>query len=287
MAQPKGKLIAIGGAEDRNSEESNKEDQKLNYFEDGILETIIKEIDGKPKLELITTASKEPEEVMNEYKKAFRELGITIGHLHLEEREQANDPKILERVSKSNCVFFSGGDQLRLCSLLGGTELLDLIKEKYLTEPFVIAGTSAGAAAMSNTIIASGDSERPFQKGEVKLSVGFGFIDNVIIDTHFNQRGRFGRLAQAIVTQPEVIGIGLGEDAGVIIEKGNRMKAIGSCSVVVIDGKEISFSNIANVKDDMPISIENIRVHVLAIKDQFHLDSREYRPVKYPEHEKD
>lgn len=287
MHYPKGYLIAIGGSEDKGEEEKVKKNQ-LNFFEEGILKQIValagKKV--KPKIELITTASSIPDEVALTYKKAFKKLGIEeVNHLKLTNRQEGDNPKILEKVAKANCVLFSGGDQLKLCSVLGGTDLIDLIRDKYENEHFVVAGTSAGAAAMSNTMIAGGDENRAFMKGEVELSLGFGLQQKIIIDTHFDARGRFGRLVQAIAAQPGAIGVGLDEDTGVIIEKGTRIKAIGSSSVVVIDGSYISHNNIADVKDGMPLSIANVHVHIMTNSDMFDITTREFTPIKFTLHE--
>ncbi|MBA2746766.1 MAG: cyanophycinase, partial [Flavisolibacter sp.] len=235
MQHPKGFLIAVGGAEDKGKEEEKERQNSLDFFKEGILHQIIQLIGKKtePKIEVITAASTIPDEVGQIYKKAFKKLGyIDIGHLKITSREEADSKKVLERLEKCNCILFSGGDQVRLCSLLGGTEFLNITRERYEKEHFVIAGTSAGAAAMSNTMICGGDESQAYLKGRVELSMGLGFLQEVIIDTHFDARGRFGRLVQAIASQPGAIGIGLDEDTGVIIEKGTRLKAIGSSSVV-------------------------------------------------------
>src|SRR5688572_30607188 len=239
MQYPKGYLIAIGGAEDKGSELERERQNSLDFFKQGILNHIV-ELAGKktdPKIEVITTASSIPDEVAQVYKKAFRKLGcIEIGHLKITKREDADSKKVLERLEKCNCILFSGGDQLRLCSVLGGTEFTDILHERFEKEHFVIAGTSAGAAAMSNSMICGGDETKAYLKGKVELSIGLGFLQEVIIDTHFDARGRFGRLVQAIAAQPGAVGIGLDEDTGVIIEKGTKMRARGSSSVVVVDG---------------------------------------------------
>lgn len=190
--------------------------------------------------------------------------------------------KVLERLEKCSCILFSGGDQLRLCSALGGTQFIKMVEEKYCDEHFVIAGTSAGAAAMSNTMICGGNENRAFLKGEVELNIGFGFLQNVIIDTHFDARGRFGRLVQAIAAQPGAIGIGLDEDTGIVVEKGCRIRAIGASSVVVVDGSHVVCNNIASIKTGMPLSVSNISVHVMCQADVFDLTSREFAPAKIP-----
>lgn len=205
--------------------------------------------------------------------------------MKISSREDAEDPKVLERLERANCVLFSGGDQLRLCSVLGGTQFLNRIKERYQQDYFVIAGTSAGAAAMSHTMISGGPEEKAYLKGEVQLSIGFGFIKDVIIDTHFDTRGRFGRLAQAITTQPGELGIGLDEDTAIIVEKGYRLKAIGSSSVVLIDGSEITHSNVADIKSGMPISVSNLKVHVLSHSDVYDIEKHKFISKSFSPHE--
>jgi len=141
---------------------------------------------------------------------------------------------------------------------------LKTIIQRYQKEKFVVAGTSAGAMAMSRTMIYEGSSSRAHLKGEVKTTTGLGFMDNVIFDSHFEKRGRFGRLAQVVAANPSCIGIGLGEDTGMLITLGNRMEAIGSGLVIIIDGHEISHTNIADIPAGNPMSVENLRVHFCA-----------------------
>src|SRR5207342_2456312 len=138
------------------------------------------------------------------------------------------------------------------------------IFRKYEHDNFVIAGTSAGAMAMSSTMIYEGNATRAHLKGEVKTTTGLGFLDDVIFDSHFEKRGRFGRLAQVVAANPSCIGIGLGEDTGMLITEGNRMEAIGSGLVIIIDGHEISHTNIADIPEGNPMSVENLKVHFCA-----------------------
>jgi cyanophycinase len=283
FSMPKGYLIAVGGAEDKG-EEAKVKKNRLDFFSEGILRQIVELAakKGTPKIELITTASSIPDEIALVYKKAFRKLGCEeVGHLRLRSREEAENKKVLERLSKCNCILFSGGDQLRLCSVLGGTQFIKIVDERYYDEHFVIAGTSAGAAAMSNTMICGGNENRAFMKGEVEMNIGFGLLQNVIIDTHFDARGRFGRLVQAIATQPGAIGIGLDEDTAVIVERGHRIKAIGASSVVIVDGSHVACNNIASIKNGMPLSVSNISVHVMSHSDMFDLDTRDFTPFKH------
>lgn len=286
MKLPKGYLVSIGGAEDKVDQREEK--GGFNFKNHGILKNVVELMKGKePSIEIITTATAYPEESYKNYKKAYSELGCqSVGHLNIRDRETANDKKTIQRLEKCNGVMFSGGDQARLCAVLGGTILLELLKERYAAEHFVIAGTSAGAAAMSTTMMNGGVAEKAHLKGAIDLKSGFGFIDDVIFDTHFDARGRFMRLAQAIASQPGVLGIGLGEDAGIIIEKGNMLRAIGSRGVIIIDGSEIQQNNIADIKEGTPISVGKFGVYVMSHSDVFDIYAREFKPVKFEEFEK-
>lgn len=278
---PNGFLISVGGAEDKGTdlEKGIIGRNRLAFFELGILAKIVSLIrsDEEPKVEIITTASMIPDEVAINYQDAFGKLNCKdVGHLRIRNREDAMKPEYIERIRKCNCVMFSGGNQLRLSSIFGGTEILELILQKYQDDQFVIGGTSAGAMAMSNTMIYEGNASTAHLKGEVKITTGLGFMQGVVIDSHFQNRGRFGRLAQAVAGQPGALGIGLGEDTGVIVREGHKMEVIGSGSVVIIDGKYIEHNNIADIQFGQPISVENIIVHMLSNGDQFDLKTRKY-----------
>jgi cyanophycinase len=203
-----------------------------------------------------------PYEVGDNYLNAFGKIGCTnIGLMHIRTRQDAANKEYIDRIKQCDAVMFSGGNQMRLSVTDGGTEFLAVLKKRFWEENFLVAGTSAGAMAMSNTMIYEGNAARAHLKGEVKMTAGLGFIDSVIIDSHFEKRGRFGRLAQAVATNPSCIGIGLGEDTGMLITDGNKMEAIGSGLVVIIDGHDILHNNIADIPDGNPISIENMKVH--------------------------
>ncbi|PWA05334.1 cyanophycinase [Flavobacterium psychrotolerans] len=275
----RGKLIIIGGAVDKGSFTETDLDKNavknLNFFEAGILKRIIDESKHKEesRIEIITTASKIPREIGPEYVKALNYLGAkNVDVLHIEKREQAMDPEVLERLKTADVVMFTGGDQLRLTSILGGTPFHDIILDKYKKEDFIYAGTSAGAAAASNNMIYQGSSSEALLKGEVKITSGLGLIDGVIIDTHFVQRGRIGRLFQTVVGNPKVLGIGLGEDTGLLITN-NQMEAIGSGLVILVDGREIKDTNLTQIELGQPISINHLVTHVMSKFDTFNLDT--------------
>lgn len=273
-----GKLISIGGAEDKGTEAEPDFIQKnnLNFFELGILKRVVEEIGGSHShIEVITTASSIPEEVGENYLKAFGKIGCdNVGIIHIKYRDDADNPDFIERIKKCDGVMFSGGNQLRLTTILGGTELMSIIHNRYENEKFVVAGTSAGAMAMSNTMIYHGNSTTAHLKGEVRITTGLAFLQNVIIDSHFEKRGRFGRLAQAVGCNPSCIGIGLGEDTGLIITGGNHFEAIGSGCVILVDGHKIRHSNIAAIPEGSPISLENLIVHVMVDGDGYDLKER-------------
>lgn len=275
-----GKLIIIGGAVDKGSftetDLAKETSKNLNFFETGILKRIIQESKHKEvsRIEVITTASKIPKEIGPEYVKAFNYLGANnVDVLYIEKREQASDAEILKRLEAADVVMFTGGDQLRLTSILGGTPFVDMLISKYRNTEFIYAGTSAGAAAASNSMIYQGSSSEALLKGEVKISSGLGLIDNVIIDTHFVQRGRIGRLFQAVVGNPKVLGVGLGEDTGLLITNGYQMEAIGSGLVILVDGREVKDTSLTQVELGQPISINHLITHVMSQHDKFDLNT--------------
>ncbi|MBM3160625.1 MAG: cyanophycinase [Bacteroidetes bacterium] len=280
---PIGKLIIIGGAVDKGSfTELNFEDQvenNLNFFEKGILKRIIDESKHglNSRIEIIPTASKIPETVGAEYARAFAFLGAdNVNVLKISNREEVLGEHVEERVKNADVIFFTGGDQLRLTSIFGGTPIHDLLIKKYQEEEFIYVGTSAGAHSASKSMIYQGSSQEALLKGEVKITCGLGLIDHVIIDTHFVQRGRIGRLCQAVVSNPKTLGIGLGEDTGLLITNGNRMEALGSGLVMLVDGRHITDTNITDVDLGEPISIKNLVVHVMSIGDNYLLDEHRF-----------
>lgn len=284
MIIPKGKLIIIGGAVDMGTNLGSQENiikpNYLKFFEQGILKRIITESAKQHNsvVEVITTASQIPELVGIEYIEAFNQLHVrNVGVLDIRNREDAKREEFLERIRVAHVVMFSGGDQLRLSSIFGGTEFLHIMKTRYHNENFVIAGTSAGAAAASTNMIYRGQSHKALIKGEVQMTAGLGFIDSVIIDTHFVQRGRIGRLLYAVASNPGMLGIGLGEDAGLLITGGTMMEAIGSGLTILVNGRKMAETNIYDVEMGSPVSIKNMRVSVVSIFDTF--DLAEYQLI--------
>jgi cyanophycinase len=279
MQVPKGKLIIIGGSVDKGSDPRLAPNlpQQIRFFEKGILRRMCTEAarGTDSRIEIITTASNIPLEVGQEYQQAFAQLSLhNTGILDVRTRAEANSEQFLTRLKKADAVMFTGGDQLRLTSIFGGTAFHHLLLERYQQEDFIISGTSAGAAASSNNMIYQGSSSEALLKGEVKITGGLGFINKVVIDTHFVQRGRIGRLLYACASNPINIGIGLGEDTGLLITEGRQMEAIGSGLVILVDATHMKQTTITEVQMGDPVSIENLTVHVMALGDTFDLKTR-------------
>ncbi|MBC8551598.1 MAG: cyanophycinase [Candidatus Brocadiales bacterium] len=258
----KGRLIAIGGNED-------KADELV------VLKRVVQEV-GKTdfKVGIITTASEEPLQRGKDYQHVFSTLGASrIEILHINERVQANDSTLTKTVEDADLIFITGGDQLRLTAILGGSRILQTIKNR-LMDGVLVVGTSAGAAAFSDTMIYEGKSDEGLIKGSVLTTSGFGFVENIVIDTHFMSRGRIGRLVQIVTTNPTCIGVGIGEDSGVIIKGDETVEVIGTGQVIIIDGSDIVHSNIMDIKPGRPIAVENIRIHSLVNGYGYNFDKR-------------
>jgi cyanophycinase len=262
---PRGVAVAIGGNEDKD-----------NDLE--ILRATLA-VSGKPRpsIALITSASSIPEELAERYMQAFERIGTGPVHvLHIRTREEAQDPERLASVSEVDVVFFTGGDQLRITSILGGSPILREIKRRYFEEDFVVAGTSAGASALSETMIYEGESSEALRKGTVQMTSGIGLVQKVVIDSHFIKRGRFSRLMTIVTGNPGTIGLGLGEDTGVIIRDGHLLEAIGNGLIVIFDGCRIGHSNITDIQMGEAIAVENVTVHTLVKGYGYDLVTRQY-----------
>ena len=281
MKKTKGMLIIIGGdmslpSEANGTETGNGGD--MPETESAIVNKFCEMLKGDThRIEIIPTASSVPEKSSRRYIDAFKHMGYeNVGVLDIRKREEAQNGSFAKRVKEAEGFMFSGGNQLRLTTILGGTEFLNILVERYQREPVVIAGTSAGAMAMSDTMIYEGSSDEALKKGQVKFSSGFGLVDHVIIDTHFVKRGRIGRLFQAVASNPSSLGIGLGEDTGLLITEGEKQEALGSGLIIVVDGSTIRNTNMASISEGELISIENLSVHVMVPGDLFFLSQRKF-----------
>lgn len=280
----KGTLIPIGGNEDKGIVQDSL--YKLDYISDGILSHVVKESGGPDaNILVIPAASSIPKEVGNNYEKAFETLGCkNVKVIHIKKRKHADKPEFLQALAEADCVMFSGGDQRKITAKIYDTEFHRLLLDKYRNEAFVIAGTSAGAMAMAKEMISGGSSTEAFIKGAVQMSQGLELIPEVIIDTHFIQRGRFGRQSEAVAKFPDLLGIGLAEDTGLIIKNGNEFEVIGSGMIIVFDAKHITHNNEKVLKQGTPMTMTNLIVHVLANGDRFNIETRQVKvlPIESP-----
>jgi cyanophycinase len=260
---PKGRLLAIGGHEQRKNpnESGNNPDQSADF----ILQRFVDELPARRTVVVIPTASEEPDEAAQDYVDVFTSLGVeNVEVLNVQSREQANSAESLAIIDRADGVMFTGGDQLRLTALLGGTAVLARLSERYLHEPIIIAGTSAGAAAMSTPMIYQGRNDAGFLKDEIHITTGLQLLRDVAIDTHFIKRGRIVRMAQIIATNPGCIGLGLEEDTAVLVTKGRELEVIGNGIVVLLDGHECAGNTIYAIQPGEVFSIRDLRLHLLA-----------------------
>ncbi|SCY65921.1 cyanophycinase [Alkaliphilus peptidifermentans] len=256
------RLIIIGGGEDKKA---NKD----------ILKEVVHLSGGrKSKIAIITTATNYPLEVGEEYKRIFYDLGAErVETINIINRREANRKQLSDELDRISCIFFVGGDQLRISSILGGTAFHCHVL-KAVEAGIIIAGTSAGASMMSEVMVVEGEEEDAPRKCTIKMAPGMGFLDEIIIDQHFNQRGRIGRLLGAVAQNPVSLGIGIDEDTAIVVNHQNEMRVIGSGVVTIVDGREIDYTNISEQYPDDPLVITNVKVHILPTGYGFNLKSR-------------
>lgn len=254
-----GPLIVIGGHEDKTG--------------DRLILRAVAERLGGGRLVLATIASHEPDGYFDSYRTAFADLGVTdLVELYVNDRGETHDAEKLSLLDGARGVFFSGGDQLRIASQIGDTPIDQKVRAIHEAGG-VIAGTSAGASAMSETMLVGGASSESHRIGDLRMAPGLGLIRNAIIDQHFAERGRIGRLLGAVAHNPRILGIGIDEDTAILVE-GRRFSVLGSGAVYVVDAEEVTQSNIAEGKSSCALSLHDVRLHVLAAGDSFDLDRR-------------
>ena len=264
-----GHLLVIGGAEDK-------------YNERRILKKFL-ELAGGEKAEvlIVPVASDFPEFAADVYTQAFRNLGVSNPRvLRATSRQdvfQADADVLLDGVTG---VFMTGGDQMRLVSILGGTKFADKLRHMVRETNIVLAGTSAGAAGMSTSMIVRGESTPHPHKNSVRLSPGLGFLKNIIIDQHFTERGRISRLITAVSFNPYNLGIGIDENTAIILNKEGMMEVYGQGSITIVDGSQITYNEIAEVADNQEFSVCGVQLHVL--RDGLFYDYLNRQPIQIP-----
>jgi cyanophycinase len=261
LSEARGKLVVIGGAEDREGDCV-------------ILREFVRLAKGdKARIVVMTVATDHPEEVGADYKKVFKRLGAAgVKVVDVSQREDTESNKAMTAIDEATGLFFTGGDQLHITALLGGTEMDQIIKGRF-GKGLLLGGTSAGAAMMSNSMMLAGESETNPRFGGVEIGPGMDFIMGTLIDTHFSQRGRHGRLITATAHYPQDMGIGIDEDTALVVA-GNEFEVIGSGAVTVIDAGGITHTNLHELKKNEGLELHNVRVHILPGGARFSLSER-------------
>lgn len=265
-----GHLVIIGGHEDREGDKQ-------------VLTRFVELAGGNDqKIVVITAASGEPDEMWKVYDDAFSDLGVNNReHIHLESRERANDPDIVRKIATARGIFMTGGDQRRLLSILGGTAIDAAMHDAYCQRGACVAGTSAGASAMSGHMLAAGTGDVQHEKGSVKLGAGFGLVQKVIIDQHFSERGRLPRLLTVIAQNPYLMGVGIDEDTALVIEHGTGLEVVGCGTVTIVDCRDM-ISDVADVREDECPEILDVRLHLLPAGTRYSLTGDRERDSKVP-----
>ncbi|MGD1702214.1 cyanophycinase [Dapis sp. BLCC M229] len=260
-------IMVIGGAED-----------KVHGKE--ILQTFFNRAGGiNSKLGVIPSASREPAAQGDRYRRVFEDMGaVDIKIFDIRERYQGEDPIWLEYLEDCTGVFMTGGDQLRLCALLAETPLMDNIRSKALEGKIALAGTSAGAAVMGYHMIAGGGSGSSPNRALVDMTNGLAILPELIVDQHFHNRNRMARLLSAIATHPDKVGIGIDEDTCALFERDSQIQVMGKGTVTIIDPIEMSYTNAAKVGVEEPLSLSNLRVHIMCHGDSYDLHSHTMKP---------
>ena len=244
-------LVIIGGAEDKTTDKV-------------ILSNLVKLTQKKePRFVVVTTATEKPQEAGEQYIKVFHSLGVeNVSVLKIEGRDDAWRDEPAKEIEKADCIFFTGGDQLRITSILGGTPIYENL-HKSLGKGKIIAGTSAGASMMSEIMVVEGEDKEAPSRCTIKMAPGMGLLQGAIIDQHFNQRGRIGRLLSAIAQNPQCLGIGIDENTAIIVNHKNEFVVLGDGVATIIDGRHIDFCNTSEQYPNEPLAITNVRIHVL------------------------
>jgi cyanophycinase len=269
MPQPtKTAVLVIGGAED-----------KIHGRQ--ILHTFFQRSGGTDaRIAIIPSASREPTVIGSRYHDIFEEMGAkAIEVIDIREREHGEDETWQAYVQDCTGVFMTGGDQLRLCGLLADTSIMERVRQRAQSGEITLAGTSAGAAVMGYHMIAGGGSGESPNRALVDMTTGLGIIPEVIVDQHFHNRNRMARLLSAVASNVEKIGIGIDEDTCAMFESDGTFQVIGKGTVTIVDPGELSYTNYARVETTDPLSIHNLRLHILSHGDRYDLNKRLVLPM--------
>lgn len=264
----RGFIIPIGGAEEK-------------FRTPTILSRFVRICgDGDARIAVVPTASR-LKETGARYESIFGELGVgEVFTLPFESRKDCEREDWLARLESANGVFITGGNQLRISTTIGGTSAADMIRDRNADGTLHVAGTSAGASIMAEHMIAYGDLGSTPRSDMVQLAPGLGLTRNVIIDQHFRQRDRLGRLLTSLAFNPRPIGIGLDEDTAAFIAPNDTIEVVGSGAITVVDASEMEFSTMDSARRHDPVSVINIRLHVLVDGGRYDITTRRARAAQ-------
>src|SRR4051812_2350118 len=262
-----GRLLIIGGGEDRSDDKT-------------ILSRFVERAGGRgAKIVVVTAASKIQNEMWKMYDRAFADLGVENRiHMAIRTREQASDRKRVQEILDADGIFMTGGDQKRLLAMIGGTPVDSAMHRVFQSRGACIAGTSAGASAMSEHMLATSDSQDGAPaKDETHLAAGLGFLQRVVIDQHFSERRRLGRLLGIVAQNPYVIGVGIDEDTALCVQTGCGIEVIGHGAVTIIDGREMT-SNFLDVAERERMELVNVKLHLLPAGSRYDIEGEHAAP---------
>lgn len=257
-------ILVIGGAED-----------KVHGKE--ILQTFWQCAGGTDAIiGIIPSASREPALIGERYYRIFADMGAKeIKVLDVRDRDAGRDSAYLHYVENCTGIFMTGGDQLRLCGLLADTPLMNLVLERVRAKEIALAGTSAGAAVMGHQMIAGGSSGECPNRALVDLAMGLGIIPEVLVDQHFHNRNRLARLLSAISAHSDLLGVGIDEDTCAMFDSDRNLQVLGRGTVTIVDARDILYTNHDQVHGTEPISIHNLKLHVLSYGDRYDLEKHQ------------
>ncbi len=266
-ANARGRVFAIGGGEDRDEECV-------------ILREFVDLAGGsEARIVVLTTATKVPEKSADVYGKTFKQLNVaSVDFIDVAQREDAMKDEAVETVTKATGIFFTGGNQFHITSLMGDTKLQGAIFDAFENDVNV-AGTSAGAAMMGSGMIIKGNKETNPRMGSVAMAAGSGLITSCVVDTHFSQRGRHGRLLTAVAHFPQYLGFGIDENTAMLVKK-NTVEVFGEGAITSFDASQMTYSDIPYVEEGQSIALANIMINVLTDGYKFDLETRCMVPPK-------
>lgn len=260
-------VLVIGGAEDKVH---GKEILRHFWLRSGGV---------KAKIAIIPSASREPALIGERYVSIFAEMGAQeVKVLDIRDRNQGEDPQYQDYIEECTGVFLTGGDQLRLCGLLADTPLMERLRQRVQLKEITLAGTSAGAAVMGHHMIAGGSSGESPNRALVDMAIGLGIIPEIIVDQHFHNRNRMARLLSAISNHPERLGVGIDEDTCAVFDQDGTMTVIGKGTVMIIDARDLTYTNQNEIEPTDPLSLHNLKLHILSHSDRYNLRTHQAFP---------